>query len=138
MRYLLDTCVLSETARPRPDARVLLWLESVDERDLYIPAVVFGELRKGVELRDDGAKKTALSKWLDDCFRMFSEKIVPFDYAAANQWGKMLAKLQKQGRTPSVIDSQIAATALRHGMMLVTRNVSDMANFGVEIVNPFQ
>ena len=108
MRYLLDTCVISETTRPRPNQNVLAWLDSIAEDDLFVPAIVFGELRK-----------------------------VPFDYEAADLWGERIADLQKRGLTPPVIDSLIAATALRHGMTLVTRNVHDMMGFDIKLVNPF-
>ena len=138
MNYLLDTCVISETARPRPDDRVMAWLDSVEEDALFVPAVAFGELRKGVERRDDGAKKIALTKWLDDCYRIYGDRIVPFDYGVADLWGRLVADLQKRGKTPPVIDSQIAATALCHGMTLVTRNVRDMTDFAVQLINPFE
>ena len=138
MKYLLDTCIISETSRPRPDARVMEWIESVDESDLFVPAVVFGELRKGVERRNDDPKKLALTRWLDDCREIYGDRIVPFDYEVSNLWGKEVANLQRAGKTPPVIDSQIAATALCHGMTLVTRNVRDMADFAIQLLNPFQ
>ena len=138
MKFLLDTCIISETARSRPDTRVMEWLGSVDEGDLFVPAVVFGELRKGVERRNDDSKKIALARWLDECREIYGDRIVPFDYDVSNLWGKVVANLQKAGKTPPVIDSQIAATALCHGMTLVTRNVRDMADFAVQLLNPFQ
>ena len=137
MKYLLDTCILSETVRRVPSERVMAWFATVDERDLFLPAIVLGELRKGAELRDDDARKIALSRWVDECHAEYGDRIVPFDDEVADLWGKMVAHLQKQGKMPPVIDSQIAATAVRYGMALVTRNVRDMADFGVEIVNPF-
>ena len=114
------------------------WLESVDESDLFVPAVVFGELRKGVERRNDDPKKVVLTQWLDDCREIYGDRIVPFDYEVSNLWGKVVANLQKTGKTPPVIDSQIAATALCHDMTLVTRNVRDMADFAIQLLNPFQ
>lgn len=137
MRYLLDTCVISETTRPRPNQNVLAWLDSIAEDDLFVPAIVFGELRKGVARCCDEAKKTSLMHWLDACRSFYGDRIVPFDYEAADLWGERIADLQKRGLTPPVIDSQIAATALRHGMTLVTRNVHDMMGFDIKLVNPF-
>ena len=137
MRYLLDSCVISEASRPRPNLNVLSWLDSIAEDDLFVPAIVFGELRKGVERCRDEAKKVALTKWLNDCRNFYGGRIVPFDYEAADLWGERVADLQKRGITPPVIDSQIAATALRHGMTLVTRNVHDMLGFDIKLFNPF-
>ena len=137
MKYLLDTGVLSETVRLVPSARVLAWLAAADEHDLFLPAIVLGELRKGADRRDDDARKVALSRWVDECHVRYAERIVPFDDEVADLWGKQVACLQKRGKTPPVIDSQIAVTALYHGMTLVTRNVRDMAEFGVDIINPF-
>lgn len=137
MKYLLDTCVISETARPRPHEMVMSWLLSVDEQDLFVPAVVLGELRKGIELCEEGRRKQTLSAWLDECHRQYEDRIVNFDRGVADLWGTIVAELQRHGRTSPVIDSQIAATALRHGMTLVTRNVRDMAGFGVDLFNPF-
>ena len=137
MSFLLDTCVISETSRPRPNERVMRWFSSVSESDIFIPAVVFGELRDGVEELADGAKKRMLLRWFDEWHAKYSDKVIPFDYDCADLWGRIFAQGRINGRTPAVIDSQIAATALHHGMALVTRNVRDMVGFGVEIVNPF-
>ena len=81
--------------------------------------------------------KHSRHKRIDECHAEYGDRIVPFDDEVADLWGKMVAHLQKQGKMPPVIDSQIAATAVRYGMALVTRNMRDMADFGVEIVNPF-
>lgn len=138
MKYLLDTCILSETVRPRPHEKVMSWLLSVDEQSLFIPAVVLGELRKGVALCDEGRRKQALSAWLDECHRQYENRVIAFDKSVADLWGTIVAELQRRGRTPPVIDSQIAATAKRHGMTLVTRNVTDMSWFDVDLFNPFE
>ena len=137
MSYLLDTCVISETSRPRPNEGVLRWLSSVSACDIYIPAVVFGEMRDGAEELADGAKKRMLRRWIDEWHAKYADRVVAFDYDCADLWGRIFAQGRIHGRTPSVVDSQIAATALRHGMTLVTRNVRDMADFGVELFNPF-
>ena len=137
MRYLLDTCVISEYSRPQPDGNVMAWFASVSPNDIYVPAVVFGELREGAEELADGTRKDALRRWIGECHARFADRIVAFDYECADLWGRIFAERRVLGKTPPILDSQIAATARRHGMMLVTRNTSDMAGLGVELLNPF-
>ena len=137
MRYLLDTCILSEPFKRQPDPHVIAWLRSVDQSSLYTPSVVLGEIRKGVEKMPASARREMLEKWLADYLRFYADNIVAFDAEVAMTWGKLVGKLQLDGISPPVIDSQIAATALHHGMTLVTRNVRDMQATGVDIFNPF-
>ncbi len=137
MRFLLDTCVLSEPFRREPNRKVMEWLRSVDQTSLYTPAVVIGELRKGLAKMPECNKKTTLANWIDDYLAYYSGNIVPFDSNVAVKWGDLVGKLETSGKRPPVIDSQIAATALYHGMTLVTRNVQDMEATGVAILNPF-
>lgn len=137
MRYLLDTCVLSEPFRRQPNQQVIAWLRSVDQSSLFTPAVVLGEIRKGVEKMPAGARRGMLEKWLADYRRFYSDNIVAFDANVATTWGGLVGRLQLAGISLPVIDSQIAATAICHGMTLVTRNVRDMQPTGAQIFNPF-
>ena len=137
MRYLLDTCVLSEPFRRQPNPHVIAWLRSVDQSSLYTPSVVLGEMRKGVEKMPASVRKGLLEKWLADYRRFYADNIVTFDAEVAMTWGELVGRLQLDGMTPPVIDSQIAAMAIYHGMTLVTRNVRDMQATGVDIFNPF-
>ena len=137
MRYLLDTCVLSEPFKRQPNQQVIAWLRSVDQSSLYTPSVVLGEMRKGVEKMPASARKEMLEKWLADYRRFYADNIVPFDAEVAMAWGKLVGRLQLEGMSTPVIDSQIAATAIYHGMTLVTRNVRDMQATGADIFNPF-
>ena len=75
------------------------WLESVDESDLFVPAIVFGELRKGVERRNDDPKKVVLRRWIDDCREIYGDRIVPFDYEVSNLWGAYSRNLIPSCRT---------------------------------------
>ena len=137
MRYLLDTCILSEPFRRQPNQHVIAWLRSVDQSSLYTPSVVLGEMRKGVEKMPASVRRGMLEKWLADYLRFYADNIVAFDAEVAMTWGKLVGRLQLEGISTPVIDSQIAATAIHHGMTLVTRNVRDMLATGVEVFNPF-
>ena len=137
MRYLLDTCILSEPFRRQPNQQVIAWLRSVDQSSLFTPAVVLGEIRKGVEKMPASARREMLEKWLADYRRFYSDNIVAFNADVAMTWGGLVGRLQLIGISLPVIDSQIAATAICHGMTLVTRNVRDMQATGVTLFNPF-
>lgn len=135
MKYLIDTCVISETQKPSPDRNVLAWFASVRESDLCFSAVVFGEIEKGIELLSNGSRKARLVKWLESCHVRYGAQILPFDASVVREWGRLTAKLRL---TKPVADSQIAATALCHNLTLVTRNTKDFAQTGVKLLNPFE
>jgi predicted nucleic acid-binding protein len=137
MNYLLDTNVLSETVRPHPDAGVLRWLEAAPQERLYISALTFGELRKGVSLLSEGKKRQNLLHWLEhELAGWFEGKILAVDKDVADKWGFCLAQI---GRTLPAIDSLIAATALTHNLVLVTRNIKDFEGIaGLEVLNPWE
>ncbi len=136
MSYLLDTCVLSETVRPRPDEGVMRWLSGLPDDVLHISVLCIGELRKGIEVMTEGARRERLRLWLEhDLPQWFGDRVLPIDEAVAERWGLLQAQA---GRTLPAIDSLLAATALHHGLRLVTRNVRDFRMDGLEIVNPWQ
>ena len=138
MKYLLDTCILSETVRPRPDERVLRWFQKTDRTTMYTPAVVIGEIRKGIVRMPQGSRRNLLEGWLERYRVNYVQRIVPFDADVAHSWGTLVGQLQSKGVMLPIIDSQIAATALQHDMTLVTRNVKDMEPTGVRLFNPFE
>ena len=137
MRYLLDTCIVSEPFKRQPNPHVIAWLRSVDQSSLFTPAVVLGEMSKGVEKMPASARRAMLEKWIADYRRFYADNIVAFDAEVAMLWGKLVGRLQLEGVSLPVIDSQIAATAICHGMTLVTRNVRDMQATGAQVFNPF-
>jgi len=134
--YLVDTNVFSELAKSSPDARVVEWLRH-HEQDLYVSAVTIGELRRGIEGLSQGKRKTALLAWLNGVCRRMEGRILSFNTSTAHVWGQFVAAWEKKGTTVPSLDSQIAATAHRHGLTVVTRNVSDFQNTGVKLLNPF-
>jgi len=138
VKYLLDTCVVSELRRPRPDANVLAWLSNRRPEDWYLSAVTVGELRSGARSAKETTGRMILERWIDEIvLPMFGGRILPLDVQIADRWGRLMGDGMAKGRKPSVTDSQIAATALAHGMTMVTRNVDDFQFEGLSLVNPF-
>ena len=138
MKYLLDTCTISETAKRIPSERMLCWLHGVSAEDLYLSAVTIGEIAKGLsKLSLNDPRHTRLEHWFEEIRIQFAQRILPFDEAVAVAWGHMVGEGLRCGRTMSLADSHIAATARVHDMKLVTRNVDDMVGMGVPIFNPF-
>lgn len=135
MSYLLDTNVLSELRRRAPDPGVVRWVQERPVSTLFLSVLTLGELRKGVEGLADSARRLMLLDWLEtELPAFFAGRILPVDVAVADRWGRMVAQA---GRPVPAIDSLLAATALQHGLMLVTRNVRDVADLGVQVVNPW-
>lgn len=135
MSYLIDTNVISEIRKAdRCDAAVAAWWRGVGEHELWLSALVLGEIRKGVELarRSDPARAVALEAWLEAVVSGFGDRILGIDITVAEEWGRMNAI-----RPVSVIDGLLAATAKVNGLVLVTRNEADVAGLGVALLNPF-
>jgi hypothetical protein len=133
---LVDTNVLSELRKgAQANVRVRGWFEGVSADEIYLSVLVVGELRRGVELvrRRDAKQAAALERWLTRVTTDHAERILPVDGRVAEQWGRLTAK-----HPGSVIDTLMAATALVHGLVLVTRNVKDVAWTGVSCLNPFE
>ena len=139
MMYLLDTCIISEFSRRRPSSAVVAWLETVSTADLYLSAVTIGEMQKGVaKLPIDDPMRRKLVMWVDSIEAEFSQRVLQFDAEIAKEWGRIVGEALRIGRVRPLVDMQIAATAFKHGMILVTRNTKDMKGVGVELLNPFE
>lgn len=138
MNYLLDTCVLSELIRKKPDQQAVRWISAIDELRLFISVLTIGELHKGIEKLPSGKKREKLLQWVNEDLReRFSGRIIDFDLQSATAWGKMQAKAEAAGRALPVIDGMIAATALAHHLAVATRNISDMEASGAVLINPW-
>ena len=138
MKFLLDTCVISELANRRPNASVISWLCRQNPESLYISFVTVGELEKGIAKRGGDARAIALEKWLkSEILDSFADRILPVEKEVSLAWGRICGEAERVGRKRPAVDALIAATALVHDMQLVTRNVDDMAGMGVPIFNPF-
>ena len=135
---LLDTCVVSELARPAPDPRILAWLDSVNDDALRLSVLTLGEIKKGADLLEDGPRKVRVEAWLDELRATFADRILPVDEAVALRWGAISAASRRAGRVRPPIDSLLAATAVCHQLKLATRNVADFEGTGAVIVNPWE
>ncbi len=134
MRYLLDTNVLSEARRPRGDEGVRRWISSVPAEDLYLSALVIGEVRRGVERlrRRDPESARVYEAWLATVLNHYADRVLPVDAEAAEEWGRMSVP-----DPVPVVDGLMAATAKTRGMIFVTRNTADVERTGTELLNPF-
>ena len=138
MRYLLDTNVISEPARPLPDSRVDAWLGAQSPLQLAVSVITLGEIRKGVELLTSGARRVALEQWLEvDLPRQFRGRLLAIDDAVAHEWGRLTAAGRRVGRELPVIDGLLLATAAVHKLILATRNEHDCAGRGIPVYNPW-
>jgi toxin FitB len=140
MNWLIDTCVISELVRPSPDKKVVEWIDSQDEDRLFLSVITFGELEKGISMLDVKAPRRAkLENWVkEELTRRFEGRIIPIDFEISLRWGKIVAESKREGKLTSTIDSLLAATALQHGLSLVTRNTVDFAFANLEVFNPWK
>ena len=139
MKYLLDTCVLSEMVIKQPSAKVVDFIDSLDPDDVTLSVITIGEIVKGIEKLPKSRRKQELHAWLkEDLLSRFQGKIIPIDEDVIMTWGILTARAEVAGRAMPAIDSLIAATAQANGLTLVTRNVDDFNVSGVEIVNPWE
>jgi predicted nucleic acid-binding protein len=138
VRLLLDTNVLSEVTKPRPEAHVLEWLDGLDEDRAFISVVSIAEIRRGVALMDTGRKRDALAEWLaQDLPQRFEHRVIAVDEPVALAWGDLMGLAKRSGRGLASMDGLIAATAIAHDLTLVTRNTKDFEGFGIEIIDPW-
>jgi predicted nucleic acid-binding protein len=138
MSFLLDTNVVSEWVKARPDAGVVAWLAEADEDRVFLSVITLAELRYGIERMAAGNRRRRLDAWLRDELPLrFEGRVLPIDRATADAWGRFVARSEKAGRPIGVADAFIAATAEVHGLTLVTRNVADFEPALKVVVNPW-
>jgi predicted nucleic acid-binding protein len=136
--FLLDTAVVSELVRKSPSATVLKWVDGQDEASLYLSVLTIGELEKGVARLSASARRNRLLSWVRrDLVERFGGRLLPIDTRTATRWGSITGEPEKRGRPLPVIDCLIAATALVHGLTVVTRNVGDFERCGATCFNPW-
>ena len=135
MSYLIDTNVLSELRKRTPDPRVVAWVDARPPSTLFISVLTLGEIRRGVDLMTDEARRLKLLDWLEtELPAWFAGRMLVVDAAVADHWGRLLARAR---RPLPAIDSLLAATAAHHDLQLVTRNVADFAGVDVALINPW-
>jgi toxin FitB len=138
LKYLLDTCVISEMLVPKPNQNVVDWVSAQDEECLFLSVLTLGEIQKGISKLSESKKKKTLGMWLQtDLLERFSGRIVPIDDRVALNWGAIQASAEQIGSIIPSIDGLIAVTGVTHNMTVVTRNVSDMEPSGALLFNPW-
>ena len=138
MAWLVDTNVLSELKRPRPDPQVVAFLATCSIGELYVSTVTLMEIRFGIERASSPATRADLERWLAEIIRpMFASRVLEITEDVMLTWRRMVDEGRKAGRTFSQPDLILAATALHHDLTLVTRNGKDFAGLAVTILNPW-
>lgn len=138
MRYLLDTCVISDLVARQPNPNVIEFVDSLDADDACLSVITIGEIAKGIEKLPKSKRKQDLQTWLkEDLLVRFDGKIIPLDTKVLVGWGNLSAELEANGRIIPVMDSLIAAMAQTYQLVLVTRNVDDFDGTEIEIENPW-
>jgi predicted nucleic acid-binding protein len=138
-RYLLDTNCISEPTREKPEPRVLSWLDAVDESQLFLSVLTLGEIRKGASALPESRRRSHLETWIESQIKVrFSGRVLPVGEEIAERWGGLAAEAKIRGRSLPVLDGLLAATALHHNLILVSRNITDFLITRVPILNPWQ
>lgn len=139
MKFLLDTCVVSELVSKKPNNQVLEFIRSLDEEKTYMSVITIGEVKHGIDLLPDKRKKEKLLEWLtDDLLLRFRGKVINVDEQIMYCWATMTALLVKRGKPIPIMDSLIAATCKSNNLRLLTRNEKDFKNVDVDIINPWK
>lgn len=136
--FLVDTNVISELVKPKPEPRVVAWVDAADEALLFLSVLTLGEIRKGISTVQESRRRGNLESWLETALRpRFAGRVLAVDEDVADRWGRIAADAAQRRKPLPVIDALLAATALHHDLMLVTRNVADVAATGVAVLNPW-
>jgi toxin FitB len=136
--FLLDTNVVSEWTKPRPNPGLIKWLGQVEEDEVFLSVITFAELRHGIERLPTGQRRRQLDEWLrSELPRRFEGRIALVDGAVADEWGRLVARRAARGRPMQAMDGLIAATAQVHGLTLVTRNAADFESSVKSVLNPW-
>jgi tRNA(fMet)-specific endonuclease VapC len=139
MKYLLDTCVISELVAKQPDEKVIDWIDNIEQSSVYLSVVTVGEIYKGIEELPESKPKVNLQQWLnDELLIRFRGKILAIDTGVMLIWGKLTGRLEIEGKRMPGMDSLIAALAIHNNCSLVTRNEDDFKYAGLTIINPWK
>jgi predicted nucleic acid-binding protein len=137
--YLLDTYVVSELMKRRPNQRVIDWVEATPEESMHLSVLTLGEIRKGIDLlKEDDPRRAALQTWLARDLRVrFAGRLLTFDDQVAERWGQIEAVAKRRRVTIPTLDAQLAATAHHHALTFVTRNTAHVRHIAVPVFNPW-
>jgi len=139
VKYLLDTCLISELVKKEPNPNVMLWINKQDENTLYLSVLTIGELQKGISKLPDSHRKAELQAWVNnDLVARFHGRLLSIDAEVAGAWGTLLGTAEKKGKRLPVMDGLIAATAGVHNLIVVTQNARDMERCQAKVINPWK
>jgi len=139
MKFLIDTCVISEIIRQKPSRKVIKWIKTENENNFFISVLTLGELHKGIEKLPKSKRKKNLHNWVEnDLKERFWNRIIDIDVQVAMAWGKIQGMAERIGHPMPVMDSLIAATGITRHLTVATRNTSDMKVSGVALFNPWE
>lgn len=139
MRYLLDTDIISDIAKPAPSASLLAWMSEQDDEDLFIASLTVGEIRRGILEKPAGKRRDQLEAWFsgpEGPQALFAGRVLSFDENAGLVWARLMADGKAQGRPRSALDAIVAAVAEAHGCTVVTDNEKDFS--GIRVINPLR
>lgn len=137
--FLLDTNIISELVKSKPEANVTAWIEDTDESLLYLSVLTFGVIRRGIAALPQSRRRATLEAWLNKDLRTrFDGRILKIDLEVADRWGQLTAAARKSGIVLPVIDGLLAATSLKHNLTLVTRDTGQIPSMGVAVFNPWK
>jgi predicted nucleic acid-binding protein len=138
VKYILDTCVISELIKPHPSSRVVSWVDSHPEENLFLTSITIGEIQRGIFKLTKSQKKTKLQNWLEnELIVRFDRRILGFGLLESKTWGKIQAQAEEKGTKMPILDGLMASIAIVHNMRIATRNVSDMDVSGARLLNPW-
>ncbi len=138
MRVLLDTCVISENLRPNGEQRVKDCIRALRSSDTFLSTITMGKIAKGIALLEAGRRRDLFADYLLGLEQDFENRILSIDIETARIWGETTASAQQRGKTIPPTDGLIAATAIRHGLHVVTRNIKDFEPTGAMLINPWE
>jgi toxin FitB len=136
MKWLLDTNVICEPGKRRPHAKVIAWLDSLEQEDCALSVITLGEIAKGIHALPAGPQRRDREHALTAIHRRFAGRILPVDDRVAAKWGELMGEAEQAGRPLPAVDNLLAATAVVHALILATRDTGDIAP-GVRVFNPF-
>ena len=139
MKYLLDTPLMAELLRSRPDEWISRWIDAFIEDEICLSILTIGEITKSIEGIEDAERRTQLYTWLnDELLVRFHGKVIPLDLDVITEWGRMAARTEAAGKPLSALDGLIAATVRTRGLVLITYNREVFAGAGIEVSDPWQ
>ncbi len=138
MAYLIDTCALSEFTKPHPSPKVEAWFSQLVEGAEFVSVLTIGEIEKGIIKLRPSRRRATFEGWFAELRDRFTDRVLSVDEPVAIEWGRICARAELAGKPVPVVDAMIAATAIVHGLSVVTRNSSDIARTGAPIIDPWQ